>query len=329
MTANQFRVCALVREGAPMPRTDDDTWDLASSVGATATMVAAARALASSAEDAVIDDPFAAPLVRAVGVEFFRRMIDREIPSEVLDVDGSGTALTRFTDAMAARTRFFDDFFLAAGQAGIRQAVILAAGLDARAYRLRWPDGTVVYEIDQPRVIEFKTRTLARLGAEPTAERRTVAADLRHDWPAALTAAGFDPAAPTVWIAEGLFGYLPPDAQDRLLDQITDLSAVGSRLGVEGVPAHADADEDEVRQRMRILAERWRAHGLDLDFSELIYLGDRADVAGYLADRGWRCTALTANELLVRTGLPPAENDGRVTEVVYLSSEKSPGKRAG
>ncbi|MDT5408762.1 MAG: hypothetical protein QOG14_982, partial [Mycobacterium sp.] len=87
---------------------------------------------------------------------------------------------------------YFDEYLLAAVQAGVRQVVILASGLDSRAYRLPWPDGTTVYEIDQPQVIEFKTRTLADLGAEPTANRRTVPIDLRADWPAALRAAGLD-----------------------------------------------------------------------------------------------------------------------------------------
>ena len=137
---------------------------------------------------------------------------------------------------MAVRTKFFDEFFLDATNAGIRQVVILASGLDARAYRLPWPDGTTVYEIDQPQVIEFKSRTLAELGAQPTAHRRAVAIDLRDDWPAALRAAGFDPAQPSAWSAEGLLGYLPPDAQDRLLDTITELSAPGSRIATESGP---------------------------------------------------------------------------------------------
>ena len=111
--------------------------------------------------------------------------------------------------------------------------MILASGLDTRAYRLPWPADTVVFEIDQPEVIAFKSRTLAELGAEPTAERRTVAIDLREDWPSALQAAGFDPTQPTAWIAEGLLIYLPPDAQDRLFDDITALSAPGSRIATE------------------------------------------------------------------------------------------------
>ena len=180
-----------------MTRTENDTWDLASSVGATATMVAAARAIATTADDALINDPFAEPLVRAVGVDFFTRLATGELLAEDLDADNASVGMQRMTDNMAVRTKFFDEFFLSATGGGIRQAVILASGLDSRAYRLAWPAGTTVYEIDQPDVIEFKTRTLAELGAEPTAKRRTVAMDLRYDWPSALIEEGFDPNQPT------------------------------------------------------------------------------------------------------------------------------------
>ncbi len=312
-----------------MARTDNDTWDLASSVGATATMVAAARAVASKGPNAVIDDPFAEPLVRAVGVDFFTRMASGELKPADLDgaADGSTAATSmgfrNLTDGMAARTRFFDDFFLEATRAGVRQAVILASGLDARAYRLPWPAGTVVFEIDQPQVIEFKTATLTELGAQPTADRRAVAVDLRYDWPAALKDAGFDPSAPTAWIAEGLFGYLPPDAQDRPLDQITELSPPGSRLGAEGVPTITDADEEEIRERMQTVTDHWRAQGFDLDFSELIFLGDRAEVTGYLQEHGWTTIATSANELLTQYGLSPAGDDAAgFAEVVYVSATR-------
>ena len=193
-----------------MVRTDNDTWDLASSVGATATMVAAARAMASRADDPLIDDPFAEPLVRAVGVDVLTRLATGDLPAAELGGDAT-VGMARMADNMAVRTVFFDEFFLdATGAAPAAtsvpeppQAVILASGLDSRAYRLPWPPGTVVFEIDQPEVIEFKTRTLADLGAEPTASRRTVAIDLRDDWPAALKAAGFDPAKPTAWSRGG------------------------------------------------------------------------------------------------------------------------------
>src|SRR5262245_24426878 len=131
-----------------MARTDRDTWDLGSSVGATATMVAAARALASSLPNPVISDRFAAPLVRAVGIEFLTKLVDGEIDETDLG-DDPQLNIIRFAHGMAARTKFFDDFFAQSAASGVRQAVILASGLDARAYRLDWPVGTAVFEIDQ------------------------------------------------------------------------------------------------------------------------------------------------------------------------------------
>ena len=211
-------------------RSESDSWDLATSVGATATMVAAQRALASAA--GLIDDPFAAPLVRAVGIDVYTRLVNGEIPV----TDDTEFDPARMARGMAVRTRFYDQFFVDATRSGIRQAVIVAAGLDVRAYRLPWPQGTVVYEVDLPNVIDFKTSTLSKQGAAPTAERRTVAVDLRDDWPAALAAAGFDPQAPSAWSAEGLVVYLPPEAQDALFDNITALSAPGSQLASEFVP---------------------------------------------------------------------------------------------
>ncbi len=302
-------------------RFEGDSWDLASSVGATATMVAAARALASRAPNALIDDHFAEPLVRAVGIEFFAKMAGGELDPKDLDEDAA-VGMQRFANAMAIRTDYFDGFFLGATQAGIRQAVILAAGLDSRAYRLAWPTGTAVYEIDQPQVIEFKTATLAGLGARTTADRRPVAIDLRNDWPAALQAAGFDPALRSAWIAEGLLGYLPPDAQDRLLDQITLLSAPGSRLATEGLPDINHIKEEELRRRMQRHSDRWSRHGFRLDMADLVYFGDRTDAGAYLADRGWDVTASPAAELLAAHGLPPADaEDSPVGDVIYLSAE--------
>jgi methyltransferase (TIGR00027 family) len=304
-----------------MARTDNDTWDLASSVGATATMVAAARAMASKADDALIDDPFAEPLVRAVGVDFFTRLVTGELRPEDLDSDSESVGMQRMTDNMAVRTKFFDEFFLTSTEGGIRQAVILASGLDSRAYRLEWPAGTTVYEIDQPDVIEFKTRTLAELGAEPTAERRTVAMDLRYDWPSALIEEGFDPNQPTAWSAEGLLGYLPPDAQDRLLDTITELSAPGSRVAVESVPNIDPADHEKAVERMLAASDRWRDHGFDLDFAELVYLGDRNEAAAYLGDHGLQLSRQSVKELFAANGLPPLEVDeeGNFGELQYVS----------
>jgi methyltransferase (TIGR00027 family) len=269
-----------------MERTDTDSWDLASSVGATATMVAAARALASTEPGAIINDPYAAPLVRAVGIDLFTKMVDGEIdlpggPGNADAADG----VRMMTDAMAVRTRFFDDFFTEATAAGIDQAVILAAGLDSRPYRLPWPAGTVVYELDQPLVVGFKTTTMAALAAEPTAERRAVATDLRDDWPTALRQSGFDATRPSAWSAEGLLRYLPPDAQDRLFDNITALSAPGSRLATE---FHSDKPADDLGSRAKDIIGQWGAKGFDLDLSQLFYDGERSDVVEYLGALGWQ-----------------------------------------
>lgn len=290
-----------------MARTENDTWDLASSVGATATMVAAARAVATKAPNALINDPFAEPLVRAVGVDFFTRLASGELDPAEVD-DDSAMGLRRMTDAMAIRTKYFDEFFGDAAKAGIRQAVILASGLDSRAYRLNWPAGMTVYEIDQPQVIEFKTKALSDLGATPTAARRAVAIDLRYDWPAALRAAGFDPTQPTAWIAEGLFGYLPTDAQDRILDNITALSPAGSRMASETVPDTSGIDHDKIQTRMQATADRWRDHGFDINWADLIYLDDRNEVGKYLEGHGWETVNSSATDLLKANGLPVPED---------------------
>jgi methyltransferase (TIGR00027 family) len=298
-------------------RFDGDTWDLASSVGATATAVAARRALASKGPNPLIDDPFAEPLVNAVGVDAFIRMMNGEID---LAEDDPAFTPQRLSEGMAVRTRFFDAFFLDAAEAGVRQGVILASGLDTRAYRLPWPAATVLYEIDQPQVIEFKTRTLADLGAEPTADRRAVGIDLRDDWPAALRDSGFDQSRPTAWIAEGLLGYLPPDAQDRLFDNITSLSATGSRVGTGYVPDIRDRVEKDKRHRE--VSERWRRMGLNLNWSELVYEGERNDAATYLFDRGWQTTVRSTPELYAENGFefPDAPSIADFGDIKYVSA---------
>jgi methyltransferase (TIGR00027 family) len=307
-----------------MTRTNDDTWDLATSVGTTATMVAAARAIATG--EGAIDDPFAEPLVRAVGVDFLTRWATGELSSSDVDEEGTSWGLAQMPAAMAARTRYFDEFFANAAAAGIRQAVILASGLDARAYRLDWPAGMTVFEIDQPAVIDFKTSTLTGLGAAPKADLRTVSVDLREDWPAALKAAGFDATNPSAWIAEGLYGYLPPEAQDRLLDAVTSLSAPGSRLGSEAVPNTADVDPDEARERMREATTKWREHGFDLDFTALTFEGERNDVGQYLDARGWSSVGTPMGELLATNGfdaIPQADDDRHTMNgVTYYTSTR-------
>ncbi|MDT5016040.1 MAG: hypothetical protein QOD39_2200 [Mycobacterium sp.] len=298
-----------------MARTDNDSWDLASSVGATATMVATQRVLSN--REGLIDDPYAEPLVRAVGVDFFNRALDGEI--ELEDVDPRFN-LRRAAEGMAVRTRHFDRLFTDAADAGVRQAVILAAGLDARAYRLEWPDGTTVYELDQPEVIEFKTKVLTELGTQPNAERRTIAIDLRDDWPKVLKDNGFDPSQPTAWIAEGLLIYLPPEAQDLLFDRITELSAAGSRVATEYMPdisAFSDKRSEQIRERLK-------EYGHDIEMSDLIYHDERSDVIEYLKGQGWDVSAQTMRDAYAANGFVFPEDGamGFFAEMSYLSAVK-------
>lgn len=276
-----------------MARTENDTWDLASSVGATATAVAAQRAIASQGPEPLLNDPWADPLVRAVGSDVFVKLLDNQL-------DRSDDPLLNrqaVKEQITVRTRFFDDFFVRATESGIQQAVILASGLDTRAYRLPWPAGTVVYEIDQPEVIEFKTHTLAGLGATPTAERRTVSIDLRDDWPSALAAAGFDAHKPTAWSAEGLLVYLPPEAQDRLFDNIVAVSAPGSRIATEHMDLR-DIPSDWAQK----LTERSQRIGSNINLAELFYTGDRNPAGEYLAARGCRIDIRTTEQAFAAQG---------------------------
>ena len=292
-----------------MARTDRDSWNLTTSVGAMATMAAAQRALAASAPHPLIDDPFAAPLVRAVGVDFFTRLVNGQIQNP----DSQ-----RMAQRVAVRTRFYDQFFSDATEKGIRQAVILAAGLDARAYRLPWPPGTVVYEVDVPQVTEFKSSTLQSLGAEPTVQRRTVAVDLRDDWPAALWAAGFDPDAAAAWSAEGLLIYLPPDAQDALFDRITAFSGAGSQLATEFVPDTAIFADGSLRRFDQQMSQL----GFDTNFSELVYQGERSHIIEYLTGRGWQVSPRTVGELHAANGFdyPDDQVAAVFANVTYLSA---------
>jgi methyltransferase (TIGR00027 family) len=298
-----------------MARTDGDSWDLASSVGATATMVAAQRALSN--REGLIEDPFAEPLVRAVGLDFFVRALDGDIVFEDVDPEFN---MRRAAEGMTVRTRWFDTLFTDAAAAGVRQAVILAAGLDARAYRLDWPDGTTVYELDQPEVIQFKTQTLVGLAAKPKADHRTIAIDLRDDWPKALLDNGFDPTQPTAWIAEGLLIYLPPEAQDLLFDRINELSAPGSRVATEHIPDVTMFSDERSEQ----ITARLKKYGHDIEIKDLIYHGERSHVTEYLTAHGWDVTAQAMRDAYVANGFEFPENEtiGFFSNLSYVSAVK-------
>lgn len=278
-----------------MMRTDGDTWDIVSSVGLTALGVATFRALETARPDALIRDECARWFVEAAGESHFTGLLADPSPLE--------NTPFFFPGFMGLRTRFFDDFFTSAATAGIRQAVIVAAGLDARAYRLDWPAGTTVYEVDQPKVLEFKGEVLAEHGARAKADRRAVAVDLREDWPAALVAAGFDPARPTAWSTEGLLPYLPGAAHDALFERIDELSGPGSRLAVDGFGAGTDI------KRFAELREKYFPQNPfgDMDIAELFYQDERADPVQWLTGRGWTVSLANPLELAADYGRPVPE----------------------
>lgn len=282
-------------------RSPDDSWDIATSVGSTAVMVAAARARETDSPDPLIRDPYARMLVAGAGTGMWENFLDESFAERLGDADPEAAAVfTNMLGYQAVRTLFFDTFFADAVAAGIRQVVILAAGLDSRAYRMAWPEGTVIFEVDQPKVLEYKAATLAAHGVRPAAPRHEVPIDLRQDWPAALKSAGFDPAEPSAWLAEGLLMYLPADAQDRLFAQITGLSAPGSRISAEAVYHQDEERRAQMRQRFEKMADDM---GIErtIDIAELTYNDpDRADVVEWLNAHGWSATGTPSTDEMQR-----------------------------
>lgn len=282
-------------------RTDDDTWDIATSVGSTAVMVAAARAGETDREDALIKDPYAKILVAGAGTGVWEALLDSEFAAKIENLDAEAAAIfAHMGNYQAVRTHFFDEYYRQAAQAGIRQIVILASGLDSRAYRLQWPAGTTVYEIDQPKVLEYKSATLREHDVQPAAERREVPVDLRFDWPAALRDAGFDGSQPTAWLAEGLLMYLPAEAQDRLFELVTELSAPGSRIAAETAGVAATDRREAMKERFKKFADQLNL-GSALDIQELVYDDpNRADVVEWLNAHGWQAEGVHALDEMAR-----------------------------
>jgi methyltransferase (TIGR00027 family) len=309
-----------------MARTDDDSWDITESVGATALGVAAGRAAETRSEHPLISDPYAQLFLDAAGEGMWSVYLREDLPAELEEVD------PRFKERMdammgytASRTLFFDEFFMAAAADGIGQAVILAAGLDARVWRLNWPTGSVVYEIDQPKVLAFKTSTLESHGVAPIATHVGVPIDLRNDWPAALRDAGFDAGAPTAWSAEGLLPYLTAQAQDLLLDRIQALSAPGSRVAVEAFTNEFFSAESFARRAQQM--ERYRSAAVKLgrtdpdESGNLLYEQERTEVVDWLNAHDWDVNAVTAPDLMARNGrCVPSDLDDATPQSVFVEA---------
>jgi methyltransferase (TIGR00027 family) len=297
-----------------MRRTDDDSWDITEGVGQTALGVAMARAEETTGDCPLFTDPYAQLFLDAAAERGWQQP-----PPYMLKRIRSISAYA------ASRTKWFDEFFIAAGAAGIQQVVILAAGLDARAWRLPWVDGSVVYEIDQPQVLAFKAQTLSAHDAHAAAHYVQVPADLRQDWPKALRDAGFDPSKPTAWSAEGLLPYLPADGQDLLFERIHQHSARDSRIAVESFGADFyDSDYLAARQeKMRQLREEAGVTDDDgvPDTQDLWFIEERTDVADWLTERCWNVTSVEAAELMTRYGrCKPGEVDNASPRTVFVEA---------
>jgi methyltransferase (TIGR00027 family) len=284
------------RVGSVAVRTNDDNWDITTSVGLTALFVATARALEAQKPDPLAVDPFAGIFCRAVGGPA-ADVLDGQNPDHQLKTPDFGE---HFVNYQGARTRYFDNYFLQAAEAGVRQVVILAAGLDSRAYRLAWPDGTTIFELDRPQVLDFKREVLAEQGATPNAERREIAIDLREDWPQALRDSGFDASKPSAWIAEGLLIYLPAAAQQQLFTGIDALASSGSHVAVEdGAPMPAEAFTAAVEAERAAQAE-----GDERLFFQLVYNERHAPAEEWFSEHGWKAVATPLADYLNEVGRP-------------------------
>jgi len=284
-------------------------------VGSTALAVAAARAAESARPDRLFDDALAAELVTAAG------------PEMELWLSGQGDLLRQVMgDYFAIRTRFYDDFLIGAAHAGCRQVAVLAAGLDTRSFRLDWPAPVRVFELDRADVFGFKHAVLADREPAGAGARIAVVADLREDWPAALLGHGFDPGVPTAWLVEGLVVYLTAAEIDAMLGRIGDLSAPGSRLGLEyGSRAmlHSEQtqtaldNDDDDGGALAVLAGLWRNESAE-------------EPVAMLARHGWSATGMEAAAAAAEYGREtPLAFDPDIpgtARIGLLTAERVPGQ---
>ncbi|BBZ79309.1 putative S-adenosyl-L-methionine-dependent methyltransferase [Mycolicibacterium anyangense] len=309
-----------------MSRHDDDTWDITEGVGATALTVARARAAESDAHCPLYTDPYAHFFIEAAAESGWQPAFTEETLAHIGKADDQVLARMKTMAAyIASRTKYLDEFFTTAGANGLDQVVILAAGLDTRAWRLPWISGTTIYELDQPKVLEFKEQVLRRHNARPATAYVSVPVDLRHDWPQALQQSGFDASRPTVWCAEGLLPYLSARDQDLLFERIDELSAEGSRLAVEAFGRDFYSPELMERRRERMAQARQAAAdaGIDEipDTAALWYIEARTDVADWLTDRDWEVETIDAPDLMEHYQRPPADPDV-VPDTTFVAASK-------
>lgn len=245
-------------------------------LGLTARWTAAVRARESARKDRLFNDPWAASLAGEVGMDWIKGRKEEN------------------TVIMVIRTRFFDEFLQCKTlQNPIRQVVLMASGLDTRAFRLGWPVGTILYELDQPEVLEYKVQILQSSGAQPDCTRLAIPADLAKPWKQNLLQAGFEPGRPSAWLLEGFLFYLPNESIVQILDQVTELAAPGSWMGFD-------------INNGSMLTSPWTREWVEMQASlGAPWIGTMDDPQGFLAKRGWQAS-------LSQAGAPDA-NYGRWT----------------
>jgi len=247
----------------------------------TALGVARIRAGESRRDDRLFDDPYAAAFVAA--------MPDAYAADTARD-DAARSVGARIALHVVVRTKFYDDYLLTAASDGIRQVVLLAAGLDARAFRLPWPSGTTVYEVDLPEMLAFKHDVLATTDGAPLCTRVAVAADLTGEWSTTLVGAGFEPTGPTAWLVEGLLVYLAADDAARLLETVGGLSAPGSRLACE-----------QGRSAMQLAAQSAESGASE---ATRLWQGGIEDITSWLTDHDWSVATHALGDLARGYGRP-------------------------
>ncbi|MBX9420997.1 class I SAM-dependent methyltransferase [Streptomyces lateritius] len=269
-------------------------------VGLTALLVAAARAIETHRHDSLAQDIYAEHFVRVAPA-----CADWPVRIEQVPAGDDDPLWGRFARYFGLRTRVLDDFLLRSVRTNARQVVLLGAGLDTRAFRLDWPSGVAVFEIDRAGVLAFKEQVLTDLSAAPKVKRLLVPVDLRADWVGALTNAGFDPAAPSVWLAEGLLFYLPCPAETYLIDMVDRLTTGGSALAFE-----AKLEKDLLAYRDSAIYTATREQ-IGIDLLRLFDTAPRPDSAGDLTAKGWSTSMHTPFDFtrLHRRGPLPEPND--------------------
>ena len=234
-------------------------------LGSTARWTAGVRARESAREDRLFNDPWAAALAGKEGQTWVEQRSDDSVAPMVL------------------RTRFFDDFLQRiTRQIAIRQVVLMAAGLDTRAFRLNWPEQTRLFELEQPSVLQYKEQILRSAGAQPACARQTIEVDLTAPWHETLIDHGFDPHRPSVWLLEGFLFYITKNSLTQLLDEVTSLAVPGSWLGFDIINS-------------TMLTSPWSRQWVEMQANAgAPWIGTMDDPVEFLASRGWQATLTQA-----------------------------------